>query len=421
MPHGVALPLWRDLLSERKSFSDVLELLRQSPKLSYLTVDTTSVCDLTCPGMCYYHPDISTKQVPIAEEALTNAIQSAHESLHLQNLVFAGKEPLLGVDRLLRLVRFAGSLSNRSFAIGLVTNGRGITRNWCKLDALVQDGLLDFMDISIDSGFAKQHDAIRGREGTFDLAFDALTRCTAQWPDVRVGVTSVLRHDNLDGILEIFRCATPYTNKFFVTPIQPPPFSDTPPLPWSCISAALRTLLHHLETEWQGAKLEVMVSLLGIYVWDAHTDGFFDWDELQEDSQGQVFIERQVGGNTFALHMQVLPETACRVVRITHTGAYLPNTHFVQDRHPDRFAVGNIAEESLTVLYARSLADDGILARMYQSRFNHSCQTRPCWAACFGGLTAAEHSLVSGLSLHRQPRLCLKTEAHFTGCRRMSL
>lgn len=414
LPNAITLTLWRDLLSGTLPFTRVLDSFRRSPGLTYLTIDTSSVCDLTCPGMCYYHPGIDTKQRPALEPALAAAIESAHTSLFLGNLVFAGKEPLLGVDRLVRLVRFAEMLPDRGFSIGVVTNGRNILRNWDKLDPLAHDKLLTFLDISIDSGFPGQHDTLRGRAGTFDLAFAALARCASSWPGVRVGLTSVLRQDNADGILELIRRAAVHTRKFFITPIQPPPFTDTPPLAWGQVRDFLQALRHTLTTEWREAGLEVMVSLLGLYAWDASRDGMLDWGALQEDAQGQVFVEQEVGNNVLALHLQVIPETAYRVARITHTGAYLPNTHFVQTPYPEQFAVGNVTDESLPVLYQRALADDGLLAAMYRSRSNHTCRARPCWSACFGGLAAAEHCIVSSRPLKQQPHLCIKTDYDFT-------
>ena len=242
----------------------------------------------------------------------------------------------------------------------------------------------------------------------------ALERCGHAWPKVRVGTASVLRLDNAEGIRELVRRAAPFNRYFFITPIQPPPFTATTPLPWAHIHAFLRKLLLLLETKLCGAGVEVMVSLLGLYLWDAEADGFFLWDELTEDTQGQVHIARELpGGNRFILHLQVLPETACRIGRITYDGAYLPNTHFVQDARPERFAVGYIQDERLPVLYRRALSAEGVLGKMLESRNYHSCRVRPCWGSCFGGLAAAEHSLVGGAPMDEQPALCLKTDTDF--------
>lgn len=73
-PGAVILPLWRDLLSRTVAFSKLLDRIRRTPSLTYLTVDTTGVCDLTCSGMCYYHPDINVRRTPVTEEALQAAI-----------------------------------------------------------------------------------------------------------------------------------------------------------------------------------------------------------------------------------------------------------------------------------------------------------------------------------------------------------
>ena len=374
----------------------------------YLTVDTTGVCDLRCPGMCYYHPGIDPRRKPVPVEAFQAAIQSAHEELALGSLIFAGKEPLQNAPLLVQIARFAGSLPRRDFAIGFVTNGRGIGRNWGDLEELVQDGHLDFLDISLDSGIAAQHDAIRGVPGTFARASAALERIAQEWPDVRLGTTSVLRADNGEGILELLRGTARFNRHFFVTPIQPPPFTKTPPLGGETIRAFLHALRTLMETTLRGAGVEVTVSLLGLHLREVEADGFFSWGELREDAQGQIHTLRDIGGNQFVLQLQVLPETGWRTGRITHTGAYLPNAHFFQAASPEDFAVGYIQQEPLPVLYRRALAEDGILAAMFRSREGHACQKRPCWNHCFGGLAGAEHSFVSGTPLERQPALCLE-------------
>jgi hypothetical protein len=163
-----------------------------------------------------------------------------------------------------------------------------------------------------------------------------------------------------------------------------------------------------LSTELAGLGLEVMVSLLGIWVDSAAQEGWISWKDVREDGQGQLYVRHRYRRNELIIHLAVLPETGWRIGRITHTGAYLPNTHFVQDPYPDRHAAGYIDEAPLPELYRRAIAADSVLHRIITSRANHACRERPCWPSCFGGLSAAEHSFVGGAPLLRQPTLCLK-------------
>jgi hypothetical protein len=411
-PQAKILAQWRALATGELSFAEWARQLRTSEELSYLTIDTTGACDLTCAQMCYYHPDISLNEHEVPVEALERAISDASGQLQLKNLVFAGKEPLLKASRLFRLIAFAGSLPDKKFAIGLVTNGRHIERNFSDLRAAVEAHNLDFVDISLDSGQAEQHDAIRGQAGTFARAVTALQACR-ELPGLRVGFTSVLRHDNAEGLLTLLRETSPFNRNFFITPVQPPTFSPMRPLAWKKLRDFLQSLIRLLETELADAKLEVMVGLLGLHLFDAERDGFIRWEDFCEDAQGQCYVPRSFGSNRLFLHAQVLPETGWRIARITYTGAYLPNTHFLQDPNPARHAVGFVQQEPLPELYRRAMSQDSVLQQMIDSRVNHDCQNRPCWNACFGGLTAAEHSFVGGAPLQQQPHLCLKTPVDF--------
>lgn len=412
-PEGQTLRLWSGLISGQLSFQEVLEHMRSHPQLSYLTIDTTGVCDLRCPGMCYYHPDIDVRRPPVPVDALKAAIADAHTVLGLRSVVFAGKEPLQNTPRLVELARHTANLQGHRPSIGVVTNGRGISKHQATLDGLVNEGALSFMDISIDSGNADEHDTIRGTRGTHALAMAALEQCTKAWPSVRVGASSVLRHDNAHGILDLLRSTAAFNRHFFITPIQPPPFTSTAPLPWRVVGDFLARLTELLQGEVNDAGIEVMVSLLGLHLTEAVAEGFLVWEELTEDDAGQCYVERNLGTNKLLVHVQVLPETGWRIGRITYTGTYLPNTHFLQAPDPDHLAVGYVQQERITELYRRALADEGVLAQVLRSRERHECQGRPCWAHCFGGLVGAENSYVGGAALDKQPFLCLKTEKDF--------
>jgi hypothetical protein len=361
--------------------------------------------------MCYYNPKMNIRQQPVPVKALEDAILAGHRELALRNLIFSGREPLLNAAPFLNLARFSAALPDPKLAVGLVTNGRGIAKHWVQLDALADEGALTFLDISLDSGVAAQHDAIRGVPGTFQRAYTSFKRCVRAWHKVRVSAVSVLRHDNASGILELVRRSSHFNRHFFIAIIQPPVFSTTRPLLWKEVHDFLHQLISLLEGELRQANLEVTLSLLGIYLWDAEREGYLRWEDIQEDAQGQCFVEHQIGDSRLQLHLHVLPETGRRIARITFTGAYLPNTHFLQTPRPEDFAVGYIQEEPLPLLYRRAQASESVLAKMLKSRNTHVCRARPCWSSCFGGLSAAEHSFMGGPLLNQQPALCLKSEA----------
>jgi hypothetical protein len=290
----------------------------------------------------------------------------------------------------------------------VVTNGRLVHRHWSELEELARKHCLDFLDISIDSGFPAQHDGIRGLPGTFDLAFSAACEAASRLNGVRISLTSILRQDNPEGILQLLRKASPWVRCFHISPIQPPPFVSTPPLEAEFVVGFLRCLTHLLESELRGADLEITVTVPGLYVMEAVAAGLFDWADLEENHQGACLARKEVGAGTVAYWCLVLPEQACRLARITYDGAYLAHLHFLQAPQPQEYAVGYIQEESIVSLYKKALAAGRHFHQIVMSRARHDCRNKPCWPSCFGGWTVAENAFLNGQAITAQPLLCRK-------------
>jgi MoaA/NifB/PqqE/SkfB family radical SAM enzyme len=361
--------------------------------------------------MCYYHSDIPTRPAaPI--ERFESAIASAAADLDLRVLTFSGKEPLIDAKRTCALARYANSIPDRRFAIGLVTNATLVERNWLHLDDLVAAGALDFIDVSLDAGDAATHDRIRGSAGAFTAAQRALHRMLGAWPAVRIGVTSVLRRDNESSILQLIADSDGRLTNFFVFPFQPPVFGNEAPFEWAVIRHMIEALAGQL-AERRGRPIEVTLSLLGLHIADAVRDGLLDLSAVREDVNGQIFYEWRIGEHCLTLLLQVLPETGRHVLRIMRDGAVLPNTHYLQSADPWKFSIGSIQDEPLPAIYRRATGAAGALSRLWRSRSTHSCRNRPCWPVCFGGIAVADHNLVKGEPLDRQPKLCLKTSNDF--------
>ena len=406
-PEARMLKLWRDLaagLSLEEAYSHIVT----PPQLVFLTVDVTGVCDLTCPGVCYYHPDINPRKPILPEDTIKEAILEADANLGLQTLVLSGKEPFLNPKRLFSLLEFCATLPERCFSIGTVTNGRHVARHWAELEAIADAGGLDFLDISIDSGDGAQHDAMRGKAGTWDLALAAVRDAAVRLPNVRVGIASVLGRDNADGLLELLAIAAPAVSHFFIIPVQPPPFSDMRPLSAESVLAFLRRLQTCLRALKQDKALEVTVSLSGLYVLEAVEAGLFAWHDLAESHHGMIYAQTQVDNHTLVYSCSVLPEQACRVARITYDGAYLGHLHFLQASDPETYAAGNLLQESISALYEKSIAPGSPFHRLLLSRQFHACRERPCWPNCFGGWTVADNAFLTQYPLESKPSLCSK-------------
>jgi MoaA/NifB/PqqE/SkfB family radical SAM enzyme len=415
-PETPTLEAWRGLATGTLTFDEYYRQQWRHRRLSFLTIDVTGVCDLKCSGMCYYHPDTDKRKALAPEESLRQAITEADQHLHLQTLVLAGKEPFLNPKRLFSLLRYCGPSQERGFTVGIITNGRHIARHWHELVEVADVACLDFLDISLDSGNSAQHDAIRGRAGTFALAMQALREASIRLPTVRTGVSSVLRDDNAEGIIELLGRASAYTPYFFIAPVQPPPFVAADALTSNQVIDFLQRLRKVLETFRHEHGLEITVLLPGPYIADVIHAGLFAWEDLAENPQGSIYATTRVGDHSLLYACSVLPEQACRVARIAYDGAYLGHVHFLQTQAPETYATGYVQHESIVRLYEKAIAPDSHFHRLLRSRQSHQCRGRSCWTSCFGGWTVADNALITGESLETKPRLCRKDEFMETVC-----
>src|SRR3712207_1718101 len=108
-PPSPVLMAWSALANEDITFDEFGNWVEGRNELTFLTIDTTGSCDLTCNGMCYYHPEIDRRKEFVSEAALKQAITDSVKELNLRSLVFAGKEPFLNPRRLFSLLDFIGA------------------------------------------------------------------------------------------------------------------------------------------------------------------------------------------------------------------------------------------------------------------------------------------------------------------------
>ena len=415
-PNARVLKTWLALANGSLTFSDYYCAALDHRELTYLTLDSTGACDLTCPGMCYYHPDISLRAPEVPIEKVLAAVDSAINDLALQNLTVAGKEPFLNPARLFQILEFARSKKSSQLSIGIVSNGRHFHRHWDRLEQCSASGALDFVDISLDSGIPEQHDAIRGVPGTFNLALEAVSQSLRRLENTRVGITSVIRHDNQAGLLKLLRIGREIDVRYFCfVPIQPPPFTTTPSLHANDLVRFFTAVSDVLGNQLAGAGIELIASLNGISLLECVQHGLLSWSDFRENREGQIYSLRNITGNDLIFNFAVLPDYGDRLARITYKGSYLAHAHFLQTPDQDMYAVGNINDEPIAALFARGKQMH--FRKVIESRQQHQCRLRPCWNNCFGGWTIAEHAFITGQPLESQPVLCTKTESDFVTLR----
>lgn len=410
-PNAKILKKWLNLLEGTVSFIDFFTWVQQQKQLTYLCIDTTGRCDLNCKMTCYYHPEINANLPTVDENQLKRAIEEAQQYLNMKVLAFAGKEPFLNPKLLFSLIEFAGTLKKQSFpfVVGIVTNGRNVHRHWEILESYSDNSFLDFLDISIDSGFENQHDLFRGLNGTFNLAVNALKQSQNRLKKTIVSANSILRPDNHDGLLLFIRESAPFNKYFAITPILPPPYSLLESINIDDLSYFLDDLILLLNQELSMASIEIrLIFGNAVFLFDLAQRGFFSWSNIKEDSVGQCYIQLDIAKNKLLINCSVIPEYGWRIGRIAYDGSYLAHAHFLQTPQPSKYAAGNINDESILNLYEKGKGSGSFFCKLVRSREEHKCETRPCWKSCFGGWNGAEINMLTNHSPKEKLTYCAK-------------
>lgn len=228
---------------------------------------------------------------------------------------------------------------------------------------------------------------------------------------VRASACSVLRTDNPAGILELIRSQSDLVRRFWVFPLQPPPFSQIAPLTPGFVVSFLLDLANLLAGELRDREIIVTVPIQGLYLSEVADAGLIYWHALREDALGNCVSSLGVGKSLLNLQCCVLPEQATKLARITYTGDYLAQAHFLQTPDPRTMAIGNIDREPIRELYRRSKLPGSIFHQLVLARQSHDCIRQNCWQTCFGGWSVAEQSLLDGTPLDRRSRLCRKAQS----------
>ncbi|MFX0133117.1 MAG: radical SAM/SPASM domain-containing protein [Candidatus Hodarchaeota archaeon] len=129
----------------------------------YLMFGITYECQLKCPHCCVgnyekeKHRELSTEEIKdVLDQASTTFIVN-----------FFGGEPTLRPD-IMDLINYA---SKKSIFVFLDTNGILITKNFARQ---LKDNGLEMLYVSIDSPIPDKHDSLRGMEGLFETAVEAI-------------------------------------------------------------------------------------------------------------------------------------------------------------------------------------------------------------------------------------------------------
>lgn len=164
-------------------------------ELTYLFWECTLRCNLNClhcGSDCFVETD--TPDMPAADFLRVLDSIAPHVDPNKTMIVVTGGEPLMRKD----LAEVGAQMHRRGFPWGMVTNGFALTQT--RLDSLLQAGLRS-TTLSLD-GFSESHDWMRGKNGSWIKAVEAMERLAAV-PDLVFDVATCVNGRNLQELEDL--------------------------------------------------------------------------------------------------------------------------------------------------------------------------------------------------------------------------
>jgi radical SAM protein with 4Fe4S-binding SPASM domain len=164
----------------------------RTPKIAYYAV--TDLCNLAC-SFCY--ADARRKPARFrGDTARSIRIVDALASLNVVNLILSGGEPMMRED----LFEIAHAAKQSGMLVGLTTNGTLIGPGEA---ARLRNAGVDYVQVSVESPNAAEHDALRGR-GTHAKSLDAIGALQAHgYGKDELFVTATTTRRNFEGLQQL--------------------------------------------------------------------------------------------------------------------------------------------------------------------------------------------------------------------------
>ena len=184
----------------RSLLAKVINKLERLPgadtKPNFCCFGVTDNCILKCKMCRKWKEDIFVKpdNSPPAISQWKDAIASLKKITERGFLInFGGGEPLM-MEGILELVRFA---SDNGFRTNIATNAYLIDEGMAKK---IADSGLSTINISLDSDKKSTHDYLRGVDGVYEKAMQAIGHLHRYCPDLKKGICTVISRVNLKDI-----------------------------------------------------------------------------------------------------------------------------------------------------------------------------------------------------------------------------
>jgi MoaA/NifB/PqqE/SkfB family radical SAM enzyme len=273
---------------------------------------------------------------------------------------------------------------------------------------------LDFLDISID-GLSPEHDAMRGT-GTFQRTIANLRLALDGQVAERVIISPTLTRGNADSLLELI----PYLIlDLGVQWVDIGPLMAVKLQEFQLRETDLVHFLTRLTRTLKGLNVSHPITVLveicaycAAFIPALIDLGWLIPEELRQDRYGHLYQDIHINNMiTITLRPELIPEYWRHTVRITADGFMVGGCEPLTQREYHRFAVGNIKEEPLKMLYRKALAPGSPFYHMMLAFDRSECRQKACFAHCLGGDALLAH--VAYGDYHRRDPNCIRDENRY--------
>lgn len=198
-----------------------LKMLLTPPRVKDITrfqFAVTYLCNsrcITCNIWEIYGRNPELLKTELTFDEIVNVFNSIKYMKNIKQISFTGGEPFLRKDFVDIYLFFAEKYKNSSFY--MVTNGinKELTMNKIKEIGEKSDLSRLKLGISID-GIAKNHDRIRGIEGSYEKALSLVSLIKNSYPEIELNFSSTISGSNYKDIKEVYRISKEYKTLFSI-------------------------------------------------------------------------------------------------------------------------------------------------------------------------------------------------------------
>jgi MoaA/NifB/PqqE/SkfB family radical SAM enzyme len=364
---------WNEVSTRKLSSEEMLDRIRSIAQIAVVSIHINHACNLRCKH-CFYGSEKSFEKELSAKEWFS--IIDQFLDMGVRHFHICGREPFLN-GKLLQVLIYLNRIKKKTeINYGVITNGilfKDFADDICDLN-------MNYLDFSID-GTKEYHEFLRGKN-TFNRTLEGLKLAIDNNCANIIYVSSVAHknnYKNLPTIIEMLHSLG--IRSFFIQPMLL--FGRARNLKDLLISTKeFNELIHSCNKTV--AKLNPANPLyLELQIYPTMLPYLYKNNGLVKAGLDKYLKEytskMQIGNSTISFRFHLSCLAYWRYVQITADGYYIGCDMMLTALDYRKFAIGNVKEEKISLLYRKSLQNDSFLGKICSSHENCICRNINCF------------------------------------------